>query len=186
MPETRGLSLRSLLVLVWHASTQHLGGLATQAWLRTRLVDSSHLSADDFNTCFAVGRLTPGTNLLAFYTALGYVVARWRGALACVLVSTFAPATIAAVLGIVYVRYAALADVDRAMAGAQVGAVAVLAWTAAQLLTSTLSQNGTSRLRSTAIAVASLAALWVYALPPVLMLLLAAAAGAWLLRGEAT
>lgn len=180
---TRGAPtlLRAVLPLVLRASSVHIGGIATQSWLRTMLVDTGRLAADDFNRAFAVARLTPGTNLLAFYVALGHKVARWRGALACLSVATLVPGTIAAVLGVLYVRYAAAAGVDRFMAGAQAGAVAVLFWTAARLLTVTTAERPA---RGTVLALGAAAVVWSGAVTPVVILLAAAALGAVFLRGE--
>jgi chromate transporter len=173
--------LRTVLPLVLRASTVHIGGIATQAWLRTVLVDDGRMSADDFNRCFAVGRLTPGTNLLAFYAALGYHVARWRGTLACLAVSTLVPACIAATLGVLYVRYASVSGVDRFMAGAQAGALAVLFWTSASLLTATTAERPA---RGAVLGLGALLAVWSGLLPPVVILLAAAAAGAVFLGGD--
>lgn len=181
MPPAESSHLRTVLAMVLRASTLHIGGIATQSWLRTMLVDTGRVSADDFNRCFAVSRLTPGTNLLAFYAALGYRVARWRGALACLSIGAFVPATIAAALGIAYVRYAEVAGVGRFMAGAQAGAVAVLFGTAARLLTTTAAERPRG---GTVVAAATLAAMWLGGLPPVVILLGAAGAGAVLLGGQ--
>ncbi|MEQ1759589.1 MAG: chromate transporter [Vicinamibacterales bacterium] len=163
------------------ASTMHIGGVATQTWLRTRLVDAGHLRTDDFNRCFAVGRLTPGTNLLAFYTALGHLMSGMRGAVACLSVGAVAPTLIAVSLTVLYVQFSAVTGVSRLMAGAQAGAVAILFWTSAKLLVTTTAE----RLRPGAlVALGALVAVW-SGLPPVVILLAAAAAGAFVL-GEQT
>jgi len=173
--------LRTVLPLVLRASATHIGGTATQAWLRTQLVDTGRISADDFNRCFAVARLTPGTNLLAFHAALGYHVGRWRGALAGLGVSTIVPAAIATTLGVLYARVAAAAGVDSVMAGAQAAAIAVLFWTAARLLTSTAAERP---LRGAVVSVAALLVVFSNAVSPIVVLLAGAAAGAAWLRGE--
>jgi chromate transporter len=168
--------LRVVLPLVLQASTFHMGGTATQSWLRARLVDAGTITDDDFNRCFAIARLTPGTNLLAFYAALGHMVGRWRGVAACLAVSTIVPSTIAAVLGMLYIRYTHTPYVDRFMAGAQAGAVAVLFWTAVQLAHATISRR---LLRG--LVLAGVVSLIVASgrLPPIVVLLGAAAAGAF-------
>lgn len=181
MPRQPPSRLRVVLPLVLQASTLHMGGTATQAWLRTRLVDAGMVTDDDFNRCFAIARLTPGTNLLAFYAALGHLLARWRGVAACLAVSTLVPATIAAVLGMLYAHYAHTPLVGRFMAGAQAGAVAVLFWTAVQLLTATVRPRLAPGLLLTATA-----ALVVFfnLVPPIVVLLGAATAGAFLRGGD--
>ena len=173
--------LGTVLRLVARASATHIGGTPTQSWLRTALVDTGRVSADAFNRWFAVSRLTPGTNLLAFYAVLGHHIARWRGALACVGVGTAVSATIAGALGILYVRYAAMAGVERFMAGAQAAAVAVLAWTAVRLLAATAAERPA---RGWALAAVALLAVWWDALTPIGVLLGGAALGALWLRGD--
>jgi chromate transporter len=168
--------------LVLRASTLHMGGTATQSWLRARTVGAGLITEDDFNRCFAVARLTPGTNLLAFYAALGHVLARWRGAAVCLAIASFVPALIAGVLGVLYVRVAGTPLVDRFMAGAQAGAVAVLVWTAAQLL---LATARTRLLSGLVVGALTLAAAMSGQVPPVLILLTAAGASA-LVRTKAT
>jgi chromate transporter len=171
-------TLQSLLSLVLRASTMHIGGIATQSWLRTRLVDTGHMSADDFNCCFAVGRLTPGTNLLAFYAALGHMKSGLRGAMACLAVGAVVPTLIAVTLTVLYVRYSAATGVGRFMAGAQAGAIAILFWTSARLLVTTTAEQ----LRAgTLVALGALLAAWSGVLPPVIILLAAAVAGAFVL-----
>lgn len=173
--------LRAVLPLVLRASATHIGGTATQAWLRTVLVDTGRIPADEFNRCFAVARLTPGTNLLAFHAALGHLVGRWRGALACLAVGTIVPAGIATVLGVVYTRLAAAAGMDALMAGAQAAAIAVLFWTAARLLTATAAERP---LRGAIFAVAALLVVFSGSVSPIVVLLAGAAGGAAWLRGE--
>jgi chromate transporter len=173
--------LSAMLRLVARASATHIGGTPTQSWLRTMLVDTGRVTADDFNRWFAVARLTPGTNLLAFYAVLGQHVARWRGALACIGVGTIISAAIAALLGICYVQFAGIAGVGRFMAGAQAAAVAVLAWTAVRLLVTTAAERPG---RGAALAALALLVTWWDALTPIALLLGGAALGALWLRGD--
>jgi chromate transporter len=174
--------LRAVLPLVLRASATHIGGTATQAWLRTVLVDTGRLPADDFNRCFAVARLTPGTNLLAFHAALGHTVGRWRGTLAVLGITTIVPAAIATVFGVVYARVAAASGVEAVMAGAQAAAIAVLFWTAARLLTATVAERPR---RGALLAAATLLVVFSDAVSPIVVLLAGAAAGAaWLRGGE--
>jgi chromate transporter len=170
---------RHVLPLVLRASATHIGGTATQAWLREKLVHTGRLSADDFNRCFAVARFTPGTNLLAFHAGLGHRLGRWRGAIAFLTVSTVVPASIATTLALVYVGVASVAGVGLFIAGAQAAAVAVLVWTSLQLLTATAAERPA---RSAALAAGATALAWWGAASPVVVLLAAATAGALWLR----
>jgi chromate transporter len=177
-----GGPLRSVLRAVLQASTLHVGGTATATWLRDTLVTAGRLTVADFNRCFAAARLTPGTNLLAFYTAVGHHVARWRGAIAALAIGTVVPAAMAVALTMLYLRFAAQPAVDRLMAGAQAGAVAVIIWTALRLLVATAAERPW---RGAAVAAGAALAMWSALLPPVIVLLLAAAAGSIVLREAA-
>ena len=76
--------LVDLLTAITKASTLHVGAAAGAAALRDELSRARLLSESEFNECFAVARLTPGTTLLALQTLVGYRIAGWRGAvMAC-------------------------------------------------------------------------------------------------------
>src|SRR5882757_3892567 len=62
------------------------GGSATVAVVHRELLDKRRwVSPDDFALCFALARLTPGTNLLAFCTGIGWVLRRLPGAVVALL-----------------------------------------------------------------------------------------------------
>ena len=91
--------------------------------------------------CFAVARLTPGTNLLALFALLGSHVAGWRGALVTLTVGTAVPGLIATVVAAVYVRHASAPFVVYAMAGAKAAAFAVFLWAVVRLSRPVLRQQ---------------------------------------------
>lgn len=65
------------------------GGDATTASLQRELVaNRGWLSEREFGACFAVSRITPGTNLLAFCTAVGWTLSGLRGALSALLLAS--------------------------------------------------------------------------------------------------
>lgn len=75
------------------------GGYVTIGMLGRELVEVRRwLSADKFDLAFALSRVTPGTNLIAFCAAVGAVLRGWPGAMAAVLASTVPSAAIAVVL----------------------------------------------------------------------------------------
>jgi len=94
---------------------------------------AQRVSEADFDRCFAVARLTPGTNLLALYTPLGSRIASWRGAAVALAISTILPALIATVLAALYPRYSHEPLVAKAMSGAKAGALAVFLWAVIRL-----------------------------------------------------
>jgi hypothetical protein len=57
-------SLRRMLPAFIRAASLDIGAAVS---LRRDLVETGVMSYDDFGRCFAIARLTPGTNLLAFY-----------------------------------------------------------------------------------------------------------------------
>ena len=65
------------------------GGSATVAVLHRELLDKRRwLSTDKFKLCFALARLTPGTNLLAFCTGVGWLLRGVAGAIVPLLAAS--------------------------------------------------------------------------------------------------
>ena len=125
--------LKAALPFFIRASSLHVGAAAAAASLRHDLVNAGHVSEQVFTRCFAVARLTPGTNLLALYTSLGYGLASWRGAFSLLAIGAIVPAVIAVAAAAAYVRFVEHPLVERFMAGARAGALAVLVWAVVRL-----------------------------------------------------
>jgi chromate transport protein ChrA len=54
------------------------GGSATSAVIHGQIVARRHWVTDQqFGLCYALGRLTPGTNVLAFCTGIGWLLRGW-------------------------------------------------------------------------------------------------------------
>ncbi len=65
------------------------GGSATVAVLHRELLDKRKwISNDDFSLCFGLARLTPGTNLLAFCTGVGWLLRGMAGAMIALLAAS--------------------------------------------------------------------------------------------------
>ena len=101
MPDIRSLSW----VFARYSNFTLGGGSATTAVLHHELVHRrGWLTNDSFALCFALGRLTPGTNLLAFCTGVGWLLrgmARCAHGMSGAVVALFAasiPCTIFVVL----------------------------------------------------------------------------------------
>ena len=74
------------------------GGYVTIGMLGRELVDTRRwISAEKFDLAFALARVTPGTNLLAFCAAIGALICGMAGAVAAVVALT-APSSALAVL----------------------------------------------------------------------------------------
>lgn len=74
------------------------GGAATVGVMHRELLDKRRwLTPDTFNLCFALARLTPGTNLLAFCTGVGWLLRGVAGALIALLAASI-PCTMVVVV----------------------------------------------------------------------------------------
>jgi len=146
MKEVYPARLGAALPAFIRASSLHVGAAAAAASLQTELVKMGLVSEHIFTRCFAVARLTPGTNLLALYSSLGYEIASWRGALVALAVGAVVPALIAIAAAAAYVRFIDDPLVGRFMAGARAGALAVLVWAVVRLARPVLVRHKTTGL----------------------------------------
>lgn len=112
------------------------GGSATIAVLHQEVVERrSWLSQLQFDLCYALSRLTPGTNLLAFCTATGWLTRRARGAVVALLAASLPCSIVALVATYFYEAWQHNRFVMGALRGALAAAVAIMvatAWNFAQ------------------------------------------------------
>ena len=167
------------LPLFVRASSLHIGAAAAAVSLRGDLVKRGLMSDEDFSRCFASARLTPGTNLIALYAALGYRIAGWLGAAAAVAVGTALPATITVVVTVLYSLHSGNPSVLRFMSGAKAGALAVLVWGVVRLAWPVVRSH---RVRAIAVGVGALALALSGAISPFVILLVSGVVGAFLLN----
>jgi chromate transporter len=103
------------------------GGSATIAVLREELVHQRRwLSLDATDLSFAVSRITPGTNLLAFNAAIGWIVRGWPGALVALVAGSVPCSAFAVALSACYVTWSQHALMRVFLQGALAAAVAVM------------------------------------------------------------
>ncbi|MFV8642094.1 chromate transporter [Ralstonia pseudosolanacearum] len=121
------------LAFVVSANLTFGGGSATVATIRRAIVEKDGwVSDEDFSTVFAIARLTPGTNLLAFCCGIGWLLRGWAGAIATLLAASIpcAVITAAAVAFIdVLARNALFSAGLRGAMATAVGVTAVTCWT---------------------------------------------------------
>jgi len=88
--ETSDPSLPEFTGVIFRAAnfTVGGGGPAVAMLLREMVYKRRWMSDSGYAMCFALARVTPGTNMLAFYTATGWLLKRWRGAIAALLVGS--------------------------------------------------------------------------------------------------
>ncbi len=158
-----------------------VGAVGAAAALRREVVDTGLIDAHPFDEAFAVSRLTPGTNLLAFYVLLGRHIAGWRGALQALLLGTLIPSVIVCALAAAYAHVADSPLAAHAMRGARAGALAVLLWAAVQLVRPQLARHPVT---GTLLGCAALVATVAFSAPPVVTLLIGGVVGAVYLGAE--
>ncbi|HET7502655.1 MAG TPA: chromate transporter [Kofleriaceae bacterium] len=165
-------------VFAWYANTTFGGGSATIAVLKQQvLVRHAWIDEAEFDLGYALSRLTPGTNLLAFCTAAGWTARRGPGAIVALLASSLPCSLLAVLMTVFYVELGGSLVFQAALRGALAAAVAIMvstAWVFAE-------PHVKAAPRKAALVVPAAAALALTThLSPVEILLLAAAAGlAW-------
>jgi chromate transporter len=147
------------------------GGSATSAVIHGQIVTRRHWVNDQqFTLCFALGRLTPGTNVLAFCTGIGWVLRGLPGALVALLA--------ASILTALFREWQGNAIAQAAIHGAVAAAVAITAktsWTIA----GPVYRSG-ARLRVVLIGAAAFGLYVVLGVPAIYVLLGAALVGGFL------
>jgi len=155
------------------------GGSATTATLHRELVTKREWVDDEhFTLSFALARLTPGTNVLAFCVGIGWMLRRTSGALVALLGGSIPCAIMVIVLTALFARWQENSVVQAALHGAVAAAVAITAktsWTIARPF-----YKAGARLRVVLVGAAAFA-LYVWGgLSPIQVLLLAAVVGIFL------
>jgi chromate transporter len=118
-------------VFARHANTTFGGGSATIAVLKQQIVARrGWLDDAEFDLGYALSRLTPGTNLLAFCTAAGWTTRRWRGALVALLASSIPCSLLVVAMTVFYAELHGNALFQAALRGALAAAVAIMIATA--------------------------------------------------------
>lgn len=155
------------------------GGSATTAVLHHELLEKRHwLDNDRFTLCYALGRLTPGTNLLAFCTGVGWLLHGFSGAVVALIASSIPCAIMVTALTALFSHWQENAFAQAAIHGAVAAAVAITVktcWTIAKP-----HYKGEARLRVVLLGAAAFLLHVVVGLPAIQVLLLAAVIGAFL------
>lgn len=160
------------------------GGSATIATLHHEIVDKRRwLTEEPFQLSYALSRLTPGTNLLAFSACIGYLLRRSRGALVTLLAGSIPCAAMAFALTALYSFWSRNAFVHVAIHGALAAAIAVVFMTGVTLIRP--HWRTASRARIAVFVVGSFTAVEFLGLSPLQVLLLAAlGGGVWTVRNQ--
>lgn len=147
--------------------------------VKSEIVGKRHwVSEEQFALSFALGRLTPGTNLLAFCVGIGWILRRGAGAVVALLASSVPCTLIVVAITVLFTRWQENPFVQAGIKGAIAAAIAVTVktvWTIAHP-----HFRAGSRVRVVLIGAAAFA-LHVFAgISPINVLLLAALIGFFL------
>lgn len=155
------------------------GGSATIAVLHREIVVKRRwVSEETFGLCYALSRVTPGTNLLAFETGVGWTVRGWFGAIIALIAGSVPCSTLAVVVTFGYESFSQNVIVARAIRGALAATVGLMVVTAIQLLRPYLSKH--HFIWPIGLALLSFSVVWKFRVPPVLDLGMAALLGFFL------
>jgi len=124
LPEVAGVFTR-FANLTWG------GGSATIAVLKHQIVEKRRwLRESEFELNYALSRLTPGTNLLAFCAAAGWTRRRWVGAIVALLAASIPCSLMVLLVTVFYEQLQGSPWFQAALRGALAAAVAIMGSTA--------------------------------------------------------
>ncbi len=158
--------LRTLTSIYFRIGNSTFGGDPALAALQRELVNRrAVVSPEQYGVLYALSRLTPGTNMLAFCAGSGWLLSGWPGAIAAVAAVTLLSAVIAVVLLQAFeilMHHRIPASAIASMVAAAVGLMF-----AAALLLIRPHVTRTRAFRTLTIAVAAFLSIWMRWLSPV-------------------
>jgi chromate transporter len=152
------------------------GGSATTAVIHGEIVSRRRwVSEEQFALSFAMGRLTPGTNLLAFCVGIGWMLRRGWGALVVLLAASIPCTLIVVAITVLFSRWQENPYAQAAIRGAVAAAVAITVKTVWTIAHPHFKRG--NRLRVVLIGATAFALHAIVGVSPIEVLLLAAVAG---------
>lgn len=152
------------------------GGDPSMAALQSELVHArGWLDQEQYALIYGLARITPGTNLVAFSAAAGWIICGWAGALSAVLAMTVPPAIIVVLLTGGYEAWNSNGLAMAAIGGTLAAATGMMATSAWQLLAPQITRG--RLLRTAVIFLAALVASLRFSMSPITVLSLAALVG---------
>jgi chromate transporter len=157
------------------------GGLLTMTVLGRELVHRQNwITEEDYELAFALARVTPGTSIIAFCAAAGWLVLGWLGAVIAVFALT-APTAVLAVLLLQGIDSGAGHPLIMGIVAATVAAVAGMMWAIVWIIVRPYAKGFVPILRAVLIAGGAFLASWKFNVTPIPVL--ATATGVSLLWG---
>jgi chromate transporter len=153
------------------------GGNPTMAALQRELVECRHwITQEDYALAYALARITPGTNVLAFCAAVASRVLGLRGAVAAVLAVTVPSAILAILITQGYESWRTNPTVMAAIGGT-VAAVTGMMWSSVWLLVVPNIGALSKTVRALIFFGGAFIAAWRFGVTPVPVIVIAALAG---------
>jgi chromate transporter len=153
------------------------GGSATIGVLQHEIeTKRSWITADQFRLCYGLSRLTPGTNLLAFCTAAGWLTRGWLGAAVALVAASLPCSVIAVAVTALFEVWARNPWAKVALHGALAAAVGIIFYTCWHLTRTNLRRSNWVRL--TCVLAGCIVLQSAFAMAPIRVLLVAAVVGA--------
>jgi chromate transporter len=173
-----GPSLGELTRLIFRVSnTTFGGGYITMAALKRELVNEHEwITDEDYALTFALARITPGTNIIAFCAGVGSIIRGVAGAFAAATASTVPAAVMAVVLMEMFDSW----QNNRWMSGALGAALAAacgMLWAVVITIVRPAFVNGRAAVRAIVLVGAAFATSWFLGWTPVPIIFGAAAIG---------
>jgi chromate transporter len=164
-------------VFARYANLTFGGGSATIGVLQHEIeTKRPWITRDQFRLCYGLSRLTPGTNLLAFCTAVGWLGRGWPGAVVALAAASLPCSLIAVAVTALFEVWMRNPWVKAALHGALAAAVGIIFYTCWHLTRSSLRRSNWFRLAC--VLVGSIVMQRVLAIAPIRVLLVAAVVGA--------
>jgi chromate transporter len=179
------MTLRALAALFLRVGNATFGGgdAITATFQRELVHRRRWLSVERFGLAQSLAKITPGTGILAFCAAAGWMLARGAGALAAVLAVSVPSAAIAVALTWGFTSLEGSAPARGALGAVLASAVGMM-WAAGWLLVGAELRPATA-LRTAGLVVGAFLALAWWSFPPLQILAAAALVGACWTGGEA-
>jgi chromate transporter len=133
------------------------------------------INRDQFHLCYGLSRVTPGTNLLAFCTAVGWLARGWTGAFVALLAASLPCSLIAVAVTAAFEIWTRNPWIKVALHGALAAAIGIIFYTCWHLTRSNL--RGSNWIRVAVIFIGAAVLQSAFGIPPIRVLFIAALIG---------
>jgi chromate transporter len=161
----------------WYGNSTFGGGTATIVEIERHIIDEhAWLGRRDSHLAYAISRLTPGTNLLAYCVGAGWRMRGLTGGLVALCAASLPSAALAIVLTRFFALWSERPLTAAALRGALAAAIAIMVGTAWTMMRPTM--KGRQAIRTVLLAIAAFGFAYFVRVTPVQVLFAAAGLGA--------